>query len=221
MTYSIHSLLSSFFELCKEHFQFLQNDNDFSHIEGMVNYVQGRKFITTYTGEQDLPEDLRAIWAVSRFEKDDLAIEIGYGDADFRLSAHIYYGPAFRTELYDFLDINGVAVDLSPHQWIKSQDLLKTCIKDTAEIIQYNKRFVLKTNNKIIEKIQMKRSQEIRETIRAQHQDVLKSLTLMSTKALQNKDYKRVIELLRPYKKYLSDTDLNKLEQAQALILRG
>jgi hypothetical protein len=217
---SIKRYLSHFIGSSQKHLQFLVDDLGFTCIAGMVEYKNGRKLIKPLDTITVIPDDLRQIWCVVRYEKDDFALELGYGDMDLRLEAYVYHDRIIRSALLDLLSIQGVGCDDLPLQWLRDDDVIDGAIKTYADLIHANKRYIFKNDEKTIRKIQIQRSKKIRNTIKQHHDTTMRSITLMSSKAMQNKDYRRVIELLRPYKRYLSKASLTMLEQAQNQILQ-
>lgn len=217
---SIKTYLTCFVDSCQKHLQFLVDDLGFDCITGLVEYKNGRKLIKPLSSFETVSDDLRQLWCVVRYEKDDFSIELGYGDMDFRLESYIYHDLIMRSALLDLLTIQGVDCGDLPLQWLRDKIALDNAVKTYAGLIHGNKRYIFKNDEKTIRKIQIQRSKKIRDAIKDHHDSAMKSITLMSTKAMQNKDYRRVIELLRPYKKYLSKTNLNMLEQAQRNLLQ-
>ena len=216
---AISPLLSSFFKYGHAHFAFIHGMGGFNCIGGLAQHQNGRKIIRSYNPHTVLSNDLRDIWAVIRFERDDFSLEIGFGDMDTRLSVYISHDPVLRIALDDLLDAYDVPCDMSVYQWIKSEGIMARSLGHIGKIVQNNKRFVFKDAPDVVQDIQYKTAQKVRVAIEAQHKQTLSSLGRLGHQAFADNDYRRVIRLLRPHKKYLDPQMLSVLQQAQSSIM--
>ena len=212
------NLLSRFFSECENCFAFLKQKHDFEELTGLAFFEHGRQIIKPYY-VGDAPAE--TFWAISRYEKDGLAIELSYGDKSFILEGHIYYQHMQRVGFEEVLQMaKKDDTDVRSRPWLTSEHHVAEAITDIAQSIKKNKPYFLKYNEKFVERTMVMRAQRLQQAIRDQHKQNIKYISLMSAQAFQEKNYKRVIQLLRPYQQYLEPGELKKLDLATQKFLK-
>ena len=92
-------LLACFFTECESQFRFLEQKYGFTYLSGLVEYRGGRQIIQPYQNQAVEPP----FQAVTRYEKDDVCLEITYGDKEQVLEPYVYFGTIYRLAAAEIL----------------------------------------------------------------------------------------------------------------------
>ncbi len=158
-------LLTCFFTECESTFRFLELKHDYGYLSGLIDYRQGRQIITPYHG-QSIENSFRA---VTRYEMENNAIEILYGDKEFMIEAYIYINQIHRLSLSDILlaakkDDNST----KNNRQITKQNQIERKIHNISASIKKNKRHFLEPNERMIERALTMRGKRMEQSIREQ-----------------------------------------------------
>lgn len=222
VTDEITHLLSCFFEQSEDVFSFLKEQYGFTRAAGMARISRGRITLSPFDAARYLYNPQKSFWAVVRYEKDDLALELSYGDMDFVMESHMYYDQTNRLSLSDILrSVKKPHGSVEPQYWVMTTDHMTKHLETLSDNVVHFKRYFLKYDSDIIEQAALMRAEAIKDAIYQQNQKNLEYISLMSARAMQDHNYKRVIELLRPYEEFLDDQNMHKLETARRRLLQG
>lgn len=204
-------LISCFFDSCESKLSFLQDKHDFQLISGLVEYKHGRKLIRPYKNS-NIPENF---WALSRYEKHDIAIEISYHREEYILESHIYFGFVNR---YNLSDLTHAAKKsdrrLDTQYGIGNERILLENIQTIGAAINTHTKIITTHNEKLLKRANTIRNKRIESSVRERYNRDKKHAIERAAKAFMEKDYKRVIELYHPYEKDLKAIDLKKYRRA-------
>jgi hypothetical protein len=204
-------LISCFFKSCENALDFLQDNHGFQYISGMVEYKQGRKLIRPFRGDS-IPENF---WALSRYEKQDIAIEISYHEEEHIIESHIYFGFVDRYNLSDLAHAAKKADKrLNTQYGVANQPFLSQTIEDIGASMRTHAKLMTSCNERLLKRSNTIRNKRIENSVRDHYNRNKKQATEKAAKAFMEKDYRRVIELYHPYKSDLKATDLKKYRRA-------
>lgn len=155
-----------------------------------------------------------------RYERDDIFVEIIYGDYNFSLECYVTYKRRHRFLLSDLVqslpDDEKVASapiyfdrpdqhDVAP-QVQHIQSLLQT-IHDT--LFAYKNVFLAQPTDAFLERALVFQDTKIEERVRAQYEREKGAACEKAAQAFHNRDFKRAIMLYRPYKNDLALQETN------------
>ena len=204
-------LISCFFNNCESKLSFLKEHHDFQPISGLVKYKHGRKLIRPYRNGT-IPENF---WALSRFEKQDIAIEISYHREEYILESHIYFGFVNRYNLSDLTHAAKKADERLDTQYgIGNESDLIEKIHTLGRAIHAHSSIITSHNEKLLKRANTIRNKRIESLVRERYNRDKKQATEKAAKAFMEKDYKKVIELYHPYREDLKAIDLKKYKRA-------
>ena len=146
---SAQNLLACFFKEGENRFRFLENKHGYSVISGLVEYRQGRQIITPWRG-QAVTEPFRA---VLRFEKDDQALEIFYGEKEFIIEGYAYYDRFYRLGMGEMLRAVRKGDPDTTRSWLAiHEDLVAESMQRMAHTVKRHWKPFLRPAPKIIER---------------------------------------------------------------------
>ncbi|MCK5284996.1 MAG: hypothetical protein KAJ86_05360 [Alphaproteobacteria bacterium] len=210
------ALLTCFFAECESAFRFLELNHGYSHISGIVNYKQGRQIIIPYKG-QSIDG---CFLVVTRYEKNNHAIEIIYGGAEFMIEVYSFFDQIHRLSFSDILRATKKKnIILNNNQWLMRESQIKYTICLMADVIEKNKTAFITPSKNFIDRALTMREKRMENLIRAQYNRDKAYVCILAAKAFLNKDYRRVIELFRPFERDLSIADKKKLRLAHQYLL--
>ncbi len=158
--------------------------------------------------------------AITRYEKDEQAIEICFSSEQFLVEAYSFYNPFDRFELSEILiaarkDAQSLASDWG----VTNSALIEKTLKRMAGSLQKHARIVLEPTPKLLERAMTIRTARLEQGIRQKHSNALKAICEDAASAYREKDYRRVVQILEPHKDYLQKADLKKLARAKKSLL--
>lgn len=213
---SYTDLVTCFFEECERTFRFLELEHGFVYLSGLVSHHNGREIITPYQNQKI--DDIFQL--TTRYERDNIVIEIKYGDDDFSVEPYLYYNFIQRLGWDDVLRVTKKRnnQDSVRRNVLRVHDI-KSTIENMSALMKENAASLVSPTNAIIRKAAALREKHIEETLRSRAKDQVKQATKTAAKAYRTKDYKLVIEVLTPYEFTLKRSDLKKLNQARKKFL--
>lgn len=205
-------LLQCFFAACERHFRFLEQNYGFSYISGIAEYSKNYQIIRPFQGEEIYDE----FWGMTRYEKDDQAIEILYGGKQFLVESYIFYDPVQRFELSEILAAARKSDERMSGDWgLTRPALIESTIEQMAHATQKNTRFILEPSTKLLERAVTIRYKRLEQAIRTHYGDIIEQTCEQAAQAYRQKNFSKVIILLEPHRLHLSKADLKKLERAK------
>ena len=213
---STHELLRCFFSECERHFRFLEQRYDYSFFYGLAEYRNNYKVIRPFL-EDHVDQSFIAI---TRYEKENQAIEITFGSDQYYLEGHTYYSPIERFEFSEILSAAKKPNDyVAGDRGLKSATLIESTVSTMARHVEKSARILLEPKQKILDRAMTMRHSRLEHAIRQIHADGLQIVCASAAKAFREKNYRLVVELLEPHKNYLKKADLKKLERAKKTLL--
>ncbi len=213
---SVDELLRCFFSECERNFRFLEERYGYHFICGLAEYQKNYKIIKPLN-DQKIYDSFSAI---TRYEKEEHAIEIVYGNEQFLIEAYTFYNPYDRFELSEILTAARRNDEELNGDWgVTNPDLIQKTIKRLANNLQSHARIVLDPKAKLLERAMTIRNTRLEQAIRQKHSDSIENACKDAASAFRKKDYRRVVQLLEPHKGYLKKADIKKLERARKSLL--
>jgi len=213
---SANELLRCFFSECERHFRFLEERYGYSFICGLAEYQKNYKIIKPLNDQKVDGSFL----AVTRYEKDERAIEICFGNEQFLIEAYTFYNPFDRFELSEILTAARKDNEQLAGDWgVTNPELIQKTILRIASSLQDQAHIILEPKPKLLARAMTIRNARLEQSIRQKHNDTLKSICEDAASAYREKNYCRVIQLLEPHKNYLQKADIKKLNRAKKYLL--
>lgn len=205
-------LLTCFFSGCETSFRFLERRHGFSYCAGLATYANGRQIIRPYAHEEVTPP----FWAVTRYEKDDTAIEIIYGDNNF--SFDIFFCPdrIHRFSMSELLEASKKAkVAAEKGHTLLDTTSLREKMNRMAQTLNAQSGLLIDIDEDTIRRAVIGRAKRMEKQIRDQFHTNLKLSLKHAAIAFAQENYRMVVSLLSPYESYLKKGDLKKLQEAR------
>ncbi len=213
---SADELLRCFFSECERHFRFLEERYGYNFICGLAEYQKNYKIIKPLNNQKIDGSFL----AVTRYEKDNKAIEITYGNEQFLVEAHTFYNPFDRFQLAEILIAARKDEKKLTGDWgVTNPDLIQKTVQRMAHALEKHARIVLEPGPKLLDRAMTIRNARLEQSIRQKHNDIIKSVCEDAAGAYRMKNYRRVVQLLEPHKNYLQKADIKKLARAKKFLL--
>ena len=217
---SAQDLLSCFFSECERHFRFLEQKHNFGYLSGLVEYQRNYKIIKPFQDKVALPNAREDFTAITRYERDEMAIEIGFSKIQLSIEGHVYFDPVQRFEFSEVLTAakkhaQGIGGDIG----LTHEDMIASALEDMAKDMKTHIKYFVKPQNKLIERAQVIRSKRIEHAVREHFKTLLEDTSRDAARAFMNKDYKKVMTLLQPFEPYLPNADMKKLILARKHLL--
>jgi|GEM_PF-4044285 len=205
---TVGDLLNCFFDESRTQFQFLVQKHGYRQVLGMSYERKGRQVIVPYNGKTvSMP-----FRAISRYEQGNITLELVY-NGEYYILEPLYYYQHYKLswpELFAQLLTEEQVKDMPTrtHQFVHPETLTSairksaTLLKNTVCLYQPNKR-----NEKCLETA-------INQALQDRYENEMKLYCEHATQAFLDRDYKRVIALMRPFERDLSLSDKKMLELA-------
>lgn len=211
-------LLRCFFSECEKRFRFLEQRYGYTFLCGLVEYQNNFKIIKPIQEHYDIG----VFQAVTRYERDDQAIEILYGEDQFIIEGYAFYNPIERYELAEILNAAKKNEERAYGDWgVTNSELIQKTVRSMAHAIEKHAQLILDPSPKVLKRAMTIRQTRLEHTIRQKHQEIMNRASSEAARAYRKKNFKRVIELLEPHKNYLQRADLRKLEHSKKYLLSG
>lgn len=210
-------LLSCFFEECERQFRFLELDHGFRYVSGLASTKSGRQIIAPYNRQIIDPP----FWAVTRYERHETVLELGYGDHGYIIEAYIYCGPYKRFAWLELL--HALKKDderAATCRAVKDEYLISDTVAGFAGVLKDNADHFAAPAPALIHKATTIRSMRIQEQIRQNHKRQITKASRLAAKAMARGDYRHVVELLHPHRDHIGRTDRQKLKHAREKLMK-
>ena len=96
-------------------------------------------------------------------------------------------------------------------RWVTETSQLENAVDMLAKTVMTYVEDVLHADKNLIERTLNIREKRIEQAVRKQYEESKAHASMLAAKAFMNKDYQRVIELVRPFEHDLGDSDRKKL----------
>ncbi|MCB9982826.1 MAG: hypothetical protein H6861_04000 [Rhodospirillales bacterium] len=210
------ALLQHFFSSCERSFRFLEQRHGYTFFCGLVEYQNNYKIIKPFNQEHYDG----SFNAVTRYEKGDQAIEINYSSDQFAIEACGFYNPINRLELCEVMTAARKTSPALEGDWgVTDETLLQNSISSLAQAVEKYARVLLEPSDKLLNRALTIRDKRLEQTIRQMHQTHIDDACRDAAKAYRQRDFRNVVRLLEPHKRYLKRGDLKKLERAKKSLL--
>ncbi|MFK7840304.1 MAG: hypothetical protein AB8B83_08250 [Bdellovibrionales bacterium] len=208
-----HALLSCFFQECESQFRFLEETHGFLYLSGLAEYQSHYKIIKPYSNQ--LKDTPYPFYAITRYERDNQAVEIFYGDHNYALEVFIYPDSMRRLNLQDI--VSAIRQETSGNKnlsYLTEEQNISHSLEWFSKIIESNPK-ILNPNEKLIKKTETMRERLLEQSVRSHLEALVTKASARAAKAFTRKDYSLVVEILSLYKDFLNRSDLKKLQIAQ------
>lgn len=211
------TLARTFFVECEKQLRFLEQKHDFTYMSGLAEYKNNYHIVRPWAVGQDIEPHFLAM---TRYEKNDTALEILYKGEDHRFEVFLYYNTVLRFTIPEMLTAarkKAFAPELArnlvtPAQIVSTLTLLaKDCKK--------HGKYFLEPSPKLQERAQTIRTKQTEQAVRQHYLRTVQEASTLAAKAYREKDYRQVITLLEPHRKHLPPRDLKKLDLAKKFLL--
>jgi hypothetical protein len=215
-----YRLLAYFFKNCKKQFRFLKSEYAFSSLAGMAHYERGRYIIEP---DKDLLQIEYPFHAIVRYERDDVAFEIMYGDYHYALECFITYGGRYRFALNDLVEIIPEKQGNAPILFSRYQNVhsapqvhhIRAYLETAHKQLSCYGDYLLKgISQDFLESALEKQRDKTEILVRYCYMKQKENACQKAAETFKEQDYKRAIMLYRPYKKDLSSIELRMLTLA-------
>ncbi|NCT41311.1 MAG: hypothetical protein GW778_06600 [Alphaproteobacteria bacterium] len=211
-----HTLLTCFFKECESQFRFLEETHGYLYLSGLAEYQRHFKVIKPY---KDVKEPAKApFYAVTRYERDNQAIEVFYGDRNYALEVYVYPDPARRLNLNDMISAARKTPSSARHLSYLTEDAdISQSLKWFADTIRNNPK-ILSLDEKLIKRAEIMQQTLLEQSIRSHLDTQIAEASRRAAEAFADQDYTLVVALLDIYADYLGSADLKKLRIAHEKI---
>jgi hypothetical protein len=206
-------LLTCFFASCETQFQFLESQHGFACFKGLASYERGRQVIRPfYQKETPPPETV----AVTRYEKDDNAIELVYDGRDYSLSGFALYNRIDRLPLADIAQsARADAQGLHGKSGLCSGEQIEQGIHHMASAFRRHARLLTAPEPALLEQARAERAQRMEAEIFARYHENMEYACRQAALAFSAKDYWGVVELLALFERHLDRPSRKRLIAAR------
>lgn len=211
-------LLTCFFQECEKQFRFLETDYNFQYMSGLSERRNGREIIIPFRDQNiDIP-----FWATTRYEKDNMAFTINYGDQAYSIECFLHIDYIHRLSLNDLLKASRKSeAQAFAAMGAAEPEAISKSVSDLRQIVATFPDIILSPSERLIERALSMRGKLLEQNIRELYQNSLKTICKTAAKAYMNKEYRRVIELLKPHQEELRPSDLKKLQRAEQRLTKS
>lgn len=215
-----HRLLAYFFKNCKKQFRFLKNDHGFSSLAGMADYERGRYIIHPYNEMKQIDYPYCAL---VRYERNDIAFEVIYGDYNFSIESFVTYGRRYRFALGDIVASLPDKRAHAPIVFTQDDDVpcapqihhLRAYLQTTQEQLSCYADYLFDSvTDSFLDQAFKAQQYRIEAAVRQRYIKQKENACKRAAEAFREQDYKRAIMLYRPYKKDLNSVELRILSLA-------
>ncbi len=208
---SYEILLTHFFNVCDDSFGFMCGQYGFKKYTGIVEFHKGRKIIKP---SKDI-KNLQPFLAICRLEMGDIAIEISYGGDDFIIDSHVYYDFINRFSMMDIVSAaKKMDTRLNEQYAVTSEHLITEKIKNIARCLESYPHLFTEINDKLISRALKIRSKRMEQSVREQYKRNMSQAIERGAKAFRAKDYRKVVQLFKPFENSLQASDKKKYARA-------
>ena len=208
-----HALLTCFFEECESQFRFLEEEHGYLYFSGLMEYKGNYKLIKPYNEEIENPE--KPFYAVTRYERNNQAIEVFYGDQNYILEIFVYPDAIQRFSIRDL--ISAARGDMTRNKaatYLTEARNIADSLKWFSNAMRDNPK-VLQPSERLVERASVMRDTLLEQGVRSHLDKLIKNASQRAAEAFAKKDFSQVIDILTPFEDYLSSADNKKLRIAR------
>ncbi len=155
--------------------------------------------------------------ATTRYEFEQHAVEVLYGDENHHLEMFIYTDSFTRLSLQDLIHARRAGTDFTIEQnWLTCPKAITKTLSTFASYTREHAPHLLPPNEKLINRALTIRGKMIEQSIRAHYEKALKEAGERAAAAFMRKDYQTVIDILAPFVDDLPAADIKKLKLARS-----
>ncbi len=207
-----HALLTCFFEECESQFRFLEEEHGYLYISGLMDYNRSFKVIRPYNKRYEAG---KAFQAVTRYERNQQAIEIYYGDKNYALDIYFYPDSVQRFRFSELM--SALRKDATPPRdfnFLLHSEIISESLQWFSSTMRQTPNLV-KPSDRLINRAATMRDTLLEQSIRAHYEKLMKEASDRAAKAFARQHFGEVIEILSPYEDHLPSADLKKLQIAR------
>ncbi len=206
-------LLTCFFEDCENQFRFLQDDYEYIQFSGLVTYRHNHKIIIPFHSSTNVSHPYVAC---ARYELKDWAFEIVFDEDQMKINQYFYHKGIHKFSKDDLLKTaKKTCAFKALDKPVANKQSISDMFMEFADFLKRYKNWVLLPDDKFIERAIVMKEKLMEQQLREKLDKDMKDISEMAARAYMQKNYKKVIELLMPYKQILTGADQKKLVQAR------
>lgn len=208
MSSPIPELLNTFHLECERAFAFLVTEHHFTRQYGLSDFELPRANLKYY----DLKNIPNWFWAVERFERCDVRIEISFGDREFNIEGR-YWNKGQEFALWEILqaaDHHSEAI--SGDAWVNTTSFMSDTLQHMARALHADISLFLNPQPFLFDRALTLRNERLRQAYEIQRLQELDRARTIASEAFRAKDYVRVVTLLTPFTDILTAADRRKIE---------
>lgn len=207
----IDTLVSSFLLECESRFRFLEQTHGFSYFSGQARYERGRQIVVPYQHGALM----RPFIITTLYEKPDWALEFRFCEDLYAIEVYILHRYVHRLDLAEFLTVGKRQEENIPGPFFASTpDQVHRSTQKLCHLVEQNVELLATPNPRLMEKALAMREKLLELQIREQYKKDMERACVKAARALVEKDYVRVVSMLRPYARDLPASDQKKLALA-------
>lgn len=185
-------------------------------MSGLAEYRNNVKIVRPYQGQNPGGEFI----ALTRYERADTAIEFQFGEGQYILECHVYYGPAERMKIDEIIAAARKGPRKKIIDWgLTRPEMIDENLDRIAAYLLAHRKIILEPSPKLLSRIKTIRDMQIEQAVRRHFAQTIKEATIKAAVAYRQKDFRLVISALEPYRPYLSTAELKKLQLAKKQLL--
>lgn len=212
-------LLEAFFSCCERVFRFMELEHNFSYISGLLEHKNGRRIIKPVAAMDNAPAKLPH--AITLYENSQADLDISYLPANCIVEITITQNGVQRFDLLQLLAAAHRSINAAKlNQAVHHEEAMNDVLSHAAHLVKENIDCILEPTPALLQRAILAQEKMQEHKIRARFIRDLEETSRDAARAFLKKDYKRVIELLRPYEAHLDSADKNKLALAKREILK-
>lgn len=213
-------LISCFFGECETLYRYLAQKYDLNYISGLSMYTQHRQVISGFRPGKAFA---RPFTATARFERLDgfhhNTLEINFHEDTYALSSYVILQNIERINIEDLLKAaKKTSVIMAGGKPVYDVEAIEQEMAHLSKIVIDHADLVLDPDSRIVDRALVIKETLLEHNLRKTLQENMKEASLQAAHAFMKKNYVRVIEILSPYKTFLSNADLKKLRMAREKI---
>src|SRR5262245_4166542 len=207
MANSIAKLIEAFQSECEKAFAFLVAEHRFKRECGLSDFESPRPNLKSLDPEK-IPN---VFWAVQRFERGDIRIEIGFGDRELLVEG-CYWKQGQEFALWEILEAAGRdSSAISGNIWVNNPSSMSQTLQGMAGALREQLSLFLERPRSLFGRALALREQRRRAAHESERLHDLDRARNKASEAFRAKNYSRVISLLTPFTDILTEADKKKI----------
>ncbi len=137
----------------------------------------------------------------------------------YALDFYVYYGQIHRLHMNEIMKAKSrIRFAQMKTRNIRQQEQIEAALEQASLLVRQHAKFLANPDANIIERAVRHRDKMLQHEIQEQFDKDKEIACRLASIAFLHKDYRRVIELLMPFEKYLSLADSRRLALAQKIL---